>query len=336
MRKKDFFVIFLIVTFLIVLWMGKGTAVTEDSGPLRLVQMITLPTVKGRIDHMALDVAGQRLFIAALENNTLEIVDLRSGRRIQSIGGLHEPQDVYYLAESDRIIVSNGGDGSLRFFDGHSLNLTRNINFHDDADNLRYDPQTKYLYLGYGKGLGIVDTRSDNVIGDIGFSGHPEAFHLESAGPRIFVNIPSARQVAVIDRTKRSVIAVWPLKGAGNFPIALDEERHRLFVGCRHPARMLIYDTQSGSKISEVDIGLDADDIFFDAANRQIYASCGQGYIVVIHQKDADHYEVTARVKTRQGARTSRFAADQSRLYVAAPAMPGKSAVIFVYAVVTK
>ncbi len=336
MRKKDFVVNILIVTFLIFTWTGKGTAGTEYSGPLRLVQTIPLPKVKGRIDHMALDDAGQRLFIAAFENNTIEVVDLRSGKRIQTIGGLHEPQDVYYLAEPGRIVVSNGRDGSLRFFDGHSLSLIRNINFHEDADNLRYDSQTKYLYLGYGKGLGIVDTKSEKVIGDIGLSGHPEAFQLESRGPRIFVNIPSAGQIAVVNRVNRGVIADWSLKGADNFPMALDEKRHRLFVGCRHPAKMFIYDTESGKKVSEVVIGLDVDDIFFDTANRRIYASCGQGFIDVIYQKDADHYEVTARIRTRQGARTSRYSADRGKLYVAAPGRSGKSAVIFVYAVVTK
>ena len=333
MRKKDFFIAFLIVTFLIAVWIGNGRAASEV---LRLVQTIPLPAVKGRIDHMAFDVAGQRLFIAALENNTLEIVDLRGGRRIRSIAGLSEPQDVYYLAEPGRIIVSNGGDGSLRFFDSHSFHLIRNIAFQADADNLRYDPQTKYLFLGYGKGIGIVDTKSERIIGDIRLSGHPEAFQLESAGPRIFVNIPSAGQVAVVDRDKRALIAVWSVKGVGNFPMALDEKMHRLFVGCRHPAKVLIFDTDSGKEVSEVDIGPDVDDIFFDATNRHIYASCGQGFIDVIRQKDADHYEVTARIKTRQGARTSRFMPEQNKLYVAAPGRSGESAAIFVYDVVTK
>ncbi len=309
----------------------------QASGSLRLLQTIPLPGVKGRIDHMAIDSEGKRLFIAAFGNNTLEIVDLREGRRIRTISGLHEPQDVYYAADSGKIFVSNGSDGSLLFFDSHSLHLMSSINFRDDADNLRYDPRSKHLYVGYGEGaLGIVDAGSGNVVGGIRLAGHPEAFQLESKGSRIFVNIPSVEHVAVVDRAKRSVIDVWPLKASGNFPMALDEKSHRLFIGCRRPATMLIYDTESGREVSRVDIGSDVDDIFYDAVHRQIYTSCGAGFVYIIRQKDADHYEVAARMKTVRGARTSRFEPELMLFYLAVPGGSGTSAEIFVYDLKTK
>lgn len=309
----------------------------QNRETLRLVHIISLPGVVGRIDHMTADIEGQRLFIAALGNNSVEIVDLRSGKRVHSIRGLHEPQDVSHVPELGRIFVSNGADGSLSLFDSQSLRLIGISRFSDDADNLRYDARSKYLYVGYGRGaLGIVDAKSGNIVGDIKLAGHPEAFQLEETGPRIFVNIPSARQVAVVDRDKRSVIAFWPLDAADNFPMALDEKRHRLFIGCRRPAKILIYDTESGKKISSADIAGDVDDIFYDDAHKQIYASCGEGFINVIRQIDADHYEVMTKVKTLRGARTSHVEAERMLLYLAVPGVSGKSAEVRIYTFMTR
>lgn len=306
--------------------------VKQDSEALHLVQTIPLSGVKGRIDHMALDIAGQRLFVSALGNDTLEIVDLRSSKRIRSISGLHEPQDVYYVADLGKFFVSNGADGSLLLFDSHSFRLIGGINFHDDADNLRYDSRRRNLYVGYGNGaLGIVDADAGKVIGDIRLAGHPEAFQLESAGPRIFVNVPSARSVAVIDRNKRSVIDVWQIEASGNFPMALDERGHRLFIGSRQPAKLLIYDTESGRRVTSVDIGGDVDDVFYDDKRKQLIASCGEGFVYIIRQVDANRYEVIGKMQTVRGARTSRYVPELGLLYLAVPTMAGQSAEIRVY-----
>jgi DNA-binding beta-propeller fold protein YncE len=286
---------------------------------------------------MAVDLKGRRLFIAALGNNTIEVVDLRSGRRTHSIVGMSEPQDVSYLPDWGRIIVSNGGDGSLRLLDSHTLNSVGSINFREDADNLRYDPESKLLYVGYGRGaLGVVDVSTGRITGDIKLPGHPEAFALESRGRRIFVNIPSAGQVAVVDRAKGAIIASWPLRASGNFPIALDERRQRLFIGCRRPATMLIFDIESGREVARVNIGSDVDDISYDPVRGQIYASCGAGFIVLIHQIDADHYKVTARIKTEPGARTSRFEPERMQFFLAVPSKPGRRAEILIYELTTK
>ncbi len=164
----------------------------EKPTPLRLVQTIPLPNVEGRIDHMAVDVEGQRLFIADLGNNTLEVIDLRAGKRVRSITGLHEPQGVVYVPEIKEIFVANGGDGTLEVFDGYSFNLINSIKFSDDADNIRYDAIVKHIYVGYGNGaLGIINATSGKRIGDIELEGHPESFQIENPGARIFVNIPS-------------------------------------------------------------------------------------------------------------------------------------------------
>src|SRR6266487_4285932 len=191
------------------------TAHAQEATPLRLVQTIPLPHVEGRIDHLAVDLQGQRLFVAALGNNTLEVLDLQAGTHLHTITGLHEPQGVVFIPESNTIVVTNGHTGTCEMFDGTAFAHRTAVALGSDADNLRYDPATHMLYVGYGAGaLGLIDTASQQHIGDIKLAGHPEAFQLEQAGPRVFVNVPSAHHIAVVDREKRAVMTTWSLQGA--------------------------------------------------------------------------------------------------------------------------
>src|SRR5215470_1965157 len=254
-------------------------AYAQEGTPLRLVQTIPLPHVEGRIDHMAVDSQGQRLFVAALGNNTLEVLDLKAGTHLHTITGLHEPQGVVFIPESNIIVVTNGQTGMCDIFDGASFQHRNAVKLASDADNIRYDVATHTLYVGYGAGaLGLIDATSAKHLGDIPLKGHPEAFQLEQAGPRVFVNVPSAHHIAVVDRDKRAVMTTWPLQGAeANFPLALDEAHHRLFVGFRKPAILMILDTESGKEIARVEVVGDADDLFYDAQRRRIYIAGGAG-----------------------------------------------------------
>jgi DNA-binding beta-propeller fold protein YncE len=309
------------------------TGACQDTVPLLLVQTIPLPDVEGRLDHMAIDLGSRRLFVAAVANNTLEVIDLPSGKRVRSVGALAEPQGLLYIPELNLVFVTNGRDGSLRIFDGQTLALVDTVKFSDDADNIRYDETKKEIYVGYGSGaLAIVDPKSKKRIGDIPLSGHPESFQLEESGTRVFINVPSANHVAVVDRSRRSVIATWPLAGArANFPMALDERGQRLFVGCREPARVLVYDTASGKIVAGLDIGHDVDDIFFDSASRRIYASSGEGFLHVFQQADSDRYRTVGKIPTAAGARTCLFVPKQGRLHLAVPRSGKRQAEIRVY-----
>ena len=230
------------------------TVHAQEGVLLRLVQTISLPHVEGRIDHLAVDLQGQRLFVAALGNNTLEVLDLKAGTRLHSITGLHEPQGVVFIPESNAIVVTNGQTGTCDIFDGTSFQHRHAVKLASDADNIRYDVATHTLYVGYGAGaLGLIDATGVKHLGDIPLKGHPEAFQLEQAGPRIFVNIPSAHHIAVVDRNTRAVSTIWPLQGAeANFPMALDATNHRLFVSFRKPPMLMIIDTESGKEIARM------------------------------------------------------------------------------------
>jgi len=293
----------------------------EEAGPLRLIQTIPLRNVEGRIDHMAVDLKGERLFIAALGNNTVEIVDLRAGKHMGTITGLHEPQGVGFVPEFNKIFIANAQSGTCEVFDGSSFKRIKSIKLSDDADNIRYDAAARRVYVGYGSGgLGIVDAATGDQLGEIKLDGHPESFQLEKSGPRIFVNIPTSQKIAVVDREKRAAVTAWPVGGAmANFPMAFDETHHRLFVGFRKPAKLVVYDTESGKVIANLDSPGDADDIFYDGTRQRIYISGGEGFIGIIQQQDADHYKSLTKIPTASGARTSLFVPELGRLYLAVP-----------------
>ena len=192
---------------LTVVCAGVVTLAAQGGTPLKLRTTVALQGVEGRIDHFAFDPAGERLFVCALGNNTVEVIDLRSSQRIHSITGLGSPQGIAYIPESNRLFVANDKDGVCNIYDGKSLQPVGQLSLKDDADNVRYDIATKHIYVGFGSGgIAIINSADGKQVGSIKLAAHPEAFELEQHGNRIFANVPNARQVAVIDREKREVI----------------------------------------------------------------------------------------------------------------------------------
>lgn len=289
--------------------------------------------MEGRIDHLALDAANERLFVCALGNNTVEVIDLRKGKRIRSITGLGSPQGVAYVAGLDRLLVANDHGGICKIFDGKSFEQLNELNLSDDADNVRYDDAARKIYVGFGNGgIAIITPAEGKQIHSIKLSAHPEAFELEKHGRRIFVNVPDARHVAVVDRDKGQVIATWKTDLAfANFPMALDETNHRLFVGCRLPAKLVVLNTDSGDIVAKIDISGDADEIFYDGKRHRIYAICGAGKIDIIEQSDLNRYKIAAKVQTAEGARTGIFDPSHDALFVAVPHRGSQNAEIRIY-----
>jgi DNA-binding beta-propeller fold protein YncE len=322
---------------------------SSSSSSFSLIQSIAIPNVNGRIDHMTIDVRDQKLFIAELGNNSLDVIDLKTAKRLHSIssnniGLLNEPQSMVYIPELNRIFVSNGQDGTVDVFDAKSFNFIKKIKLpSDDADNMRYDPSSKLVYVGYGEGaLGIINATNYNIVGNIPLNSHPESFQIQvekeaSSGQkqRILVNVPQSNSVEVVDDIqKRTVSKTWTITNAqNNFPMALDEANHRLFVGTRDPPKLVVLDTNLGKVVSILDIANDADDIFYDAAKKRVYISCGEGFVDIFQQQDANHYNVIVSVPTAQGARTSLFVPELHRFYVAVPHIGNQEPKILVYQV---
>lgn len=281
---------------------------------------------------MFLDAESGRLFVAALGNNRVEVIDTKQGKCVQSIFGLREPQGILYLPRPNRLYVANGDDGTLRIFDGNSYGLLKTVRLGDDADNVRYDAEANRVYVGYGSGALAALNQEGDKVSEISLDAHPESFRLEAHGPKIFVNLPGSRKIAVVDRNTKSVVASWTTGGAfANFPMALDEPDHRLFVVCRLPARLVVLDTDTGKVIGKWPVVGDCDDVFYDSARKRIYASGGEGSVSVFQQQTVDEYRQIASVPTRKGARTSLLSPDLQTLYVAARRQGSAAAAIYVY-----
>jgi DNA-binding beta-propeller fold protein YncE len=315
-------------------WAQKTSS--PSSPPLVQTGAIPLPDVHGRIDHFAFDPQG-RLFVSALGNNTEEVIDLAAGTVGHVISGIPRPQGVAYAAEAKKIFVGSD-EGKLNIYDATSYNLITSMDFGDDVDNLRYDPANKRLYVGYGDGaIAMVDTATNERLEqEFKLGAHPESFQFEKSGPNIYVNVPDRKEVAVINRNT-GAITRWPLKLEGNFPMALDEADHRLFIATRQPPRFVVLDTNSGHVIATFPCGQDSDDMYYDSGRKRIYVVAGEGNISVFQQSDADHYALLAKVPSAIGARTAgyfgRGPKGFERFYVAVPARADLGAEVLIYTV---
>lgn len=317
---------------------------TSLGGPPRLaapelltpLTAIELPGVLGRIDHLALDSAGRRLFVAALGNGTVEVVDLARGRPAGRIGGLAEPQGVVFLPAAGLLAVSEGGAGTIDFFAAANLERRRRVRVGEDADNLRYDAASRRLWVAFGGGdrggLAALDPLAGTVVATIPLPGHAEAFEITADGSRAYVNVPRVSEVEAVDLRAGKVTVRWPLRPpCSNFPLALDEAHHRLLVGCRRPADIRVLDTTTGRSVATLAGVGDVDDLFFDGPSGRLYASGGQGAITIFGRSGKGGYRRLGEVRTAPGARTSLLARQAGRLYVAAPRRAGRPAAVLVF-----
>jgi hypothetical protein len=312
--------------------LAASLAEAEDPPTLQLEVKIPLGDVRGRIDHLAIDSRRQRLFVAELGNDSVGIVDLRQQKTIRHLTGLKGPQGIGYVTSSDTLFIANAGDGSVRIFQGDDLTAGGAIALGDDADNVRIDDGARRVFVGYGSGaIAVINSDSQQKVGDIVLKAHPESFQLDSVGHRLFANVPDAHQIAVVDRTADKQVEGWTTGALrANFPMALAPADGRVLVVFRHPAKLGVFDAESGRMISAADTCADSDDVFVDAKRSRVYLSCGEGFIDVFALKDGS-YERLGRLPTAPGARTSLFNADLDKLMVAVPARAAQPAAIWVY-----
>ncbi len=318
------------VPILLVAALGVLTARARAS-VLQAAGAIPLAGIQGRIDHMAATADGRLLFVAALGANRLLSLDTQSARAIAA-AKVSVPQGVCYLPKSGKVAVAAGGAGTLTFYtrDLKPLGAVRGL---DDADNVRYDADANLVYAGYGEGaLAVIDPERAVQTAKIPLDGHPESFQLEMRGTRIFVNVPSAGEIEVIDRASRKLLYRWKLKeAAANFPMALDEAGKRLFIGTRNPARMVVLEAQAGREVAMLSACGDTDDLFYDTVSRLIYLTGGQGCVSVFRQADSMTYDRLASVTTAPGARTALLVPGVHRLYVAVPQRGAQRAEIMIF-----
>src|ERR1700716_2750965 len=325
---------------------NSGVAFSQEVAkqPLRLVQTIPLPNVKGRLDHMDVDVKGKSLFVAGLENGTFEVVDVQAGKWMRSIPGCKKAQGALFVPELNKLFLASGDDGMLRVFRGDTLELLDSIHLEPGPNRVVYEPKSKLVYVGYGGRdagkdygeIGIIDARQDKHVGDIRVVAHPSELLLDKEGKTLFVFVSIASKLQVIDTNKREVVSTWPVTSQRPGDAAFDESTSRLFIGTRTPAEMVVMDSKSGKEIAHLPTAEGMDGVYFDSLRKRIYVSGGRGlhdgFAYVYQQKGADRYETIGKISTRGGAGTSFWSPQLDRYYVAAPASDKEAEAILVYA----
>lgn len=313
---------------------GIAVSITATAAPLPapfvLEGKIPLGSIRGRIDHLAVDLGRHRLFVAELGNDSLGVVDLARGT-VRTIAGLREPQGIDYVASTGTVYVANAGDGSVRLFHGASLTPAGVIELGADADDIRVDAAAHRLFVAYDAGaLAIIDTQSATKIGEIPLGAHPEGFQLESSDTRVIVNVPDLAEIAVIDLADRRQVARWATGTLrANFPMALDESSGRILVVFR-PARLGVFRASDGHLLSSVETCHDADDLFFDAKRLRVYVICGDGVIDVLAVRGEGYAEL-GRIRTSPGTRTGLFVPQLDELFVAVRATRATPAGVWIY-----
>jgi len=322
-----------------------GSAVSKSVAPVRerplvFTEAIPLENAKGRFDHFAM--GGGRLFVAALGSNAVEVINIGGRILDHTITGIPTPQGVVFSPETNKLFVASG-QGKVYIYDGKSYEQIATVDFPGGADNLRYDPVSKRVYVGCGDdektgAIAMVDATTNlRVDEEYKLGGEPESFQLEKSGPNIYVNVPDLKQIVVINRNTKQ-ITHWPLSGVeSNFPMALDEADHRLFVGVHVPPRLAVFDTNSGRLVASVPSPQDSDDLYFDAGRKRVYVPGGEGLIYAYQMTNPDHYELLDKIPTAIGAKTAGYYGKQGkgfdRFYLAVPARGGLSAEVRIYTV---
>jgi YVTN family beta-propeller protein len=299
---------------------------------LTLVSKIVLPSVRGRIDHITFDAINHLAFIAALGNNTVEVVNTATRQVVYTIKGLHEPQGVIYIPSLKKLTVANGDNGDCIFFDAKNYTQSGIVHLKRDADNIRYDAASQLLYVGYGEGgIAVIDANSMKQIADIPLDDHPESFQLSKKQNRVYINVPGANEIEVVELSANKVIAKWKNTSASsNFPMALDEINNRLFIGCRNPAKLRMVNAETGKDISVVNCSGDADDVFYNASDSLVFVSAGRGFIDVFKAHEKELVQID-HIKTTSGTRTSLLLPFEKKFLLAVPDHLGSPAALWIY-----
>jgi DNA-binding beta-propeller fold protein YncE len=329
MKNNSLFVIFLLF---ISITSCKSQA-TFGEKYLQLNKVIPLPNVSGRMDHMDVNLKAKIIYVAALGNNTLEVVSLGDGKVAHSIHGLNEPQGVGYIPQTNEIFVANGGNGDCYFYNASTFEKTATIHLSSDADDVRYDSAGHTIYVGYGEGgIAVIDALTHLQKGNAKLPAHPEGFQIDKRNNKILVNIPGKNMIGIIDLSQLKLINTWKRNSpSANFPIAIDTQNNEAFIGYRHPPKLEIFDMATGKETGSNNTASDVDDLYYDSRQKRIYISGGGGYINIFQRNATGSFKQITNMDSRSGARTSLLIPELNLFVLAARASGGKGAALLVY-----
>lgn len=307
--------------------------VLKAQSALPLTRTFPLPGLTGKFDHFAVDLSGNRLFLAAAGDGAIGVLDLETGKLTQTITGLGKPHGLAWIAETATLYASDGKQADLKIYGGSPFKQSSALKLSDDADDMVFDARSKYLYVGHGDGsVAVVDTVKQELVANLEVNSHPEALEIDPIQDRIFVNVADSAEIAIVDGHTHAIVDHWKLTRAkDNVPLAYDAGHQVLFVGCRTPSRLLVLDGNSGKEMADLPADGDADDLFYDDALHRVYLIAGTGAIDVYEIDSPSKVRSLGVTHTAARAKTGLFVPSQHALYVGVPGSAGKPSEIRMY-----
>jgi len=317
----------------------------QGKAPLKLLHSTPLPELHdGDFDHLTADVAGSRLFVTAEENSKVLIFDLKTDKLIHTIDDVKAPHSMLYRADLKKLFVVDSDLGEVKIYDTDSYKPAGSIKVREGADASGYDPSSKLFYVVNGGKdaklpnayISVIDVASGKTKADIKIdSNDVEGVAFEKSGSRMFVNVRGKNAVEVYDRTSLELKATWSIAETGKNPtsMAFDEDAHRLFLGTRVPAKLVVLDSDSGKVVADYAAAAMVDDMAYDSPSKRIYFA-GSEFFDVFHESDADHYDRIGHIATSFRAKTGVLVPELNRYYLAVPHHEKQVAELRVYEVV--
>jgi len=320
-----------------------GTS-AQDKAPLKLLHSTPLPELHdGDFDHLTADVAGNRLFVTAEENSKVLVFDLKTDKLIHTFADLKAPHSMLYRADLKKLFVVDSDLGEVKIYDTDTYKPAGSIKVREGADASGYDPSTKLFYVVNGGKdaklpnayISIIDVDAGKTTAEIKIdSNDVEGMVFEKSGPRMFVNVRGKNVVEVYDRSSRELKATWSIAETGKNPtaIAFDEDAHRLFLGTRVAAKLVVLDSDTGKVVTSYAAAAMVDDMAYDSQSKRIYFA-GSDFFDVFQETDADHFAHIGHIPTSFRAKTGVLVPELSRYYLAVPHHEKQVAEIRVYQV---
>jgi hypothetical protein len=312
-----------------------GSGAPPPASPLAIVGHVDLPGYTGDFDHFAVDLPGKRLFLAAEDHGTLEVFNLDTLARMQTVKGpIETPHSILFMPDVKKLLVTETGKSLSHYFNSDTLVYEKPLKLVQGADSIGYDQARGRLYVVTGgkdvpmkdSWLEQVDPRTGRFINHLHFDAdHVEAMAIEQHGPRLFINVTDKNYIAILDKASLKELTRWPIAAelGANCCFAFDEAHHRLFVTTRKPAHLLVLDSDTGAEVARFGAPERVDAMEWDAKRSRAYIIGGEGWIEVIEEQDPTHFVERPRLVTPPGTKTSVLVPELDSMFVAAS--PGES-----------
>jgi DNA-binding beta-propeller fold protein YncE len=301
-----------------------SSASQAAEGAYRIADRIPLGA-PDRWDFLYFDASSGRVYVS--HSTEVSVVDVGKKQIVGRITGLDTSHGIVTVPELGRGYADSGNTKTVVVFDLNTLKPITTLPVGEDSDAMTYDPKTRRVFVMNADGTSFtaIDAANDKALSTVSLGGKPESAVSDGAG-RIYINLASTGEMAVVDAATMKIVARWPLAGCESpHGLAIDVATHRLFVSCENQI-MQVVSGDTGKLVASLPIGKGTDAAAFDPVRKLAFSSNGDGTLSIVAEKGPDTYVALPSVTTMPGARTMTVDPASGRLFLVAGDVKGTSA----------